>query len=756
MIKRIIIFLLFFNSLFYFSQILHPPLIPFPVEVKYGLGELKINKNTKIITGKTYLSEARYLKRIIEQSFSLNIPILLEKKKTDNVTTYISLEHQKGFKNPEEYALSIRNNIISISSAKAKGIMHGIQTLRQLMNLSATNSAKKNEWILSEMSVFDYPKFHHRGLLLDCSRHFFSVKTIKTYLDLLALYKMNVLHWHLTEDQGWRIQIDKYPELCNTGAWRKEKNGDIYGGFYTKKEIKDIVAYASERHITIIPEIELPGHSQAAIASYPYLSCTSKKIDVANDWGVFKEIYCAGNDSVFTFLENVLSEIMELFPSKYIHIGGDEAPKTRWKDCLKCQKRIKENKLKDEHELQSYFIKRIELFLNKNGRKLIGWDEILEGGLSQNATVQSWRGMNGGIKAANQSHPVIMSPTSHAYFDYELNSIDLKKVYEFNPIPKELKEDKQRFILGGECNMWTEHVHNKKELDSKIFPRILAMSEVLWSAPIKRDYKMFYNRVQKHYPLLENLNVNYGAETVPSKIQSSFYNGGLWINAQKGDAALNLKYKWVYKDGSTSIEKEVKESIKVERSGNFEVQAYKRERPYGKINKQEFVKHKGLQKKIEYLSAKPHKLYSSRGNSSLLDGRRGGLNFRDGNWQGFSKEDFSVIIDLGKKTSINKIEAGFYQYSNSWIFLPKKVRFLTSLDGEKFEELGKEEEGFKKLQRKRGKFIFSPSNVIMSSFGARHQARYVKVEAENIGIVPNWHEAAGSPAWLFIDEIIIE
>ena len=752
-------FLIYFISIsFVFSQGSKLDVIPKPLMIKQGNQNIEIPSEVKIITDEKLLNEASYLKEFLDKKMATKIPIVFAKENVKPQGFEIKMFYSIQKSSVEEYNLSTSITSIDISSPSKIGAMHAIQTLKQLVALSSKNKLinkqiNSSNLRIPKVSIEDYPVFSHRGLLLDCSRHFFSVKTIKKYIDLLSFYKMNVLHWHLTEDQGWRIQIDKYPELTKKGAWRKDPKGNIYGGFYSKKEIKDIVSYATQRHITIIPEIELPGHSQAAIASYPWLSCTGKKIEVANDWGVFKEIYCAGKDSVFLFLENVLSEVMELFPSKYIHIGGDEAPKVRWENCSKCQKRIKDNQLKDAHELQSYFIKRVEAFLNKNGRKLIGWDEILEGGLSENATVQSWRGMKGGVEAANQNHSVIMSPTSHAYFDYGLESIDLKKVYDFNPIPKEVSKEKQTFIVGAECNMWTEHVPNDSILDQKVFPRLLAMSEALWSSPQKKEYADFYSRIQKHYPLLDEKGVNYGAETVASRIQSSFYSGHLWANAQKGDTSLTLKYKWVYKDGSTSKEKKLKESIKVEKSGSFEVQAYKRNKLYGKVKKQEFVKHKGLQKKIEYLSAKPHKSYSSRGNSSLLDGRKGSLNFRDGNWQGFSKEDFSAIIDLGKKTSISKIEAAFYQYTNSWIFLPQKVRFLTSLDGEKFEELG-ENDTFKKLQKKRGKFIFNSSSIITSFEG--YQARYIKIEAENIGVVPDWHEAAGSPAWMFIDEIIIK
>ena len=355
-------------------------------------------------------------------------------------------------KHSEYYNLDINKNFILIKGSDREGLIHGVYSLIQhIPRSSGVNDSK-----LASISISDYPKFKWRGLLLDCCRHFMSIDFVKRYIDLLAYHKMNVLHWHLTEDQGWRIEIDKYPKLTDVGAWRKEKDGTIYGGFYTKEQIKNVVDYAYKRGVNIVPEIELPGHSVAALAAYPEYSCTGGPFEVEKDWGVFKDIYCAGNDSTFVFLENVLDEIIELFPSKYIHIGGDEAPKYRWENCIKCKKRIQDENIQDTHELQSYFIQRIENYISGKGKKLIGWDEILEGGLANDATVQSWRGFEGALEAVKTGHDAIVSPTSHAYFDYDLDAIDLKKVYNFDPIPAGVPSDKEKHIIGGECNMWTE------------------------------------------------------------------------------------------------------------------------------------------------------------------------------------------------------------------------------------------------------------------------------------------------------------
>ncbi|MGB1033152.1 MAG: beta-N-acetylhexosaminidase, partial [Flavobacteriales bacterium] len=363
------------------------------------------------------------------------------------ISNVIALELIEGAESELDWhSIAVDDQSILIKAHTKSGIAKGIQTLRQLMPAESFSDHRK-EWNIKSVQIEDFADFEHRGMLLDCCRHYFEKDVVFKYIDLLALYKMNVLHWHLTEDQGWRVEIDSYPMLNTIASSRTELDGSVYSGIYSKEDMKAVVAYAKERGITVIPEIELPGHSQAAIAAYPHLSCTGEQVPVANDWGVFKEIYCAGNDSTFVFLEAVLDEVMEIFPSTYIHIGGDEAPKTRWEQCEKCQKRIKEEHLHSEHELQSYFINRIEKYLNKNNRQLIGWDEILEGGLSPGATVQSWRGFDGGMAAARSKHNVIMSPTSHCYFDYDLKSTDMKEVFYFQPIPDDLEPEFHQYIL---------------------------------------------------------------------------------------------------------------------------------------------------------------------------------------------------------------------------------------------------------------------------------------------------------------------
>lgn len=415
------------------------------------------------------------------------------------------LVQDKNIQSDEAYRLKISSSAIEISAKSEKGIFYGLQTLLQIVQ---QNNGVKSVALLE---IEDSPRFIYRGALLDVGRHLFPVSFIKTYIDLLAQYKFNTFHWHLTEDQGWRIEIKKYPKLTSVGSNRsqtlinhlREKtpiyDSTPYGGFYTQEEVKDIVAYATSKYINVIPEIELPGHSLAALSAYPEFGCGHNPgpYKVAEKWGVFEDVYCAGKEETFKFLENIFDEVLSLFPSKYIHIGGDESPKAKWKTCDFCQKRIKNNKLKDEHELQSYFIQRIEKYLNKKGRRIIGWDEILEGGLAPNATVMSWRGIKGGIAASQQKHDVIMVPSSHLYLDHkESNSIEepltigfgvdriipLEKVYSFDPIPAELTEEEKKHIIGLQANLWSEYIRTSEKALYMLLPRMLAVSEIAWTS----------------------------------------------------------------------------------------------------------------------------------------------------------------------------------------------------------------------------------------------------------------------------------
>jgi hexosaminidase len=422
----------------------------------------------------------------------------------------------------EGYELVITPGSLVLRAPEAHGLFLGVQTVRQLLpprmeRAEEHGDTDKTTWQIPCVRVTDKPRYRWRGMLLDCGRHFMSKEFVKRYIDLLAYHKMNVLHWHLTEDQGWRIETKKYPKLTEIGAWRGQGD-ECYGGFYSQEDVKEVVAYGQSRYVTIVPEIEMPGHSVAALAAYPELSCTGGPFKVSTRWGVHDDVYCAGSEKTFEFLEDVLSEVLELFPSQFIHIGGDECPKSRWKECKKCQARIKAEGLDDERELQSYFIRRIARFLGGRGRRLIGWDEILEGGLAPNATVQSWRGMSGAVSAAKAGHDVISSPTSHCYLDYAqarlpgeptwMGFISLETVYSFEPTPGQLTPGQARHILGAEGNMWTEHAPQNR-VDHQVFPRLCALAEVTWSPAKLRDWDGFTERMKTHYRRLDALGVTY-------------------------------------------------------------------------------------------------------------------------------------------------------------------------------------------------------------------------------------------------------
>lgn len=509
-------------------------LIPQPYSLREGSQAFTLNGETRIlISGDDIAGSAKILQEYIQELAELKLDIILqeEAKSLQNVILLSTISREKRL-GTEGYRMQVDRDKVLITSNDVDGIFYGVQTVFQLFEIQNLEDSS-TDLVIPAIRIWDEPRFSYRGMHLDVARHFFDVDFVKRYLDLMAYYKFNTFHWHLTEDQGWRIEIKKYPKLTELGAWRTEKDGSRYGGFYTQDEIKEVVAYAKELHITIIPEIEMPGHSRAALAAYPELSCTGKKQEIPNNWGVFKDIYCAGNDKTFEFIEDVLDEIIDLFPGSYIHIGGDEAPKDRWEECDKCQARMKKEGLENEHELQSYFIKRIDAYLTSKGKKLMGWDEILEGGLAKNATVMSWRGMSGGIAAARQGNQVVMTPGTHCYFDhyqadraFEPKAIggytSLKKVYEFEPVPEDLFTEQKSLIIGAQGNVWTEYMHTTDYVEYMILPRMLALSEVLWGKEDSKNWSAFQERLQDHFSLFEKKGYRYSKGTYRLQFETSY------------------------------------------------------------------------------------------------------------------------------------------------------------------------------------------------------------------------------------------
>ncbi len=504
--------------------------IPAPVSITELKGDFIFTGKTRIILSviddETKLA-ADFLAGLVRNPTGIDLQVIEGKKASKNSIFMVldtAVSHEEG------YLLTVTPKNIIVRAKTASGLFYGVQTLRQLMPAEVESPAQVEGLVISVPAciIEDEPRFGYRGMHLDVGRHMFPIGYIKRYIDMIALHKMNKFHWHLTEDQGWRIEIKKYPGLTEAGAFRKETlighggqrpftfDGKQYGGFYTQDEVKEIVAYAASKFITVIPEIEMPGHALAALASYPELGCTGGPYEVQTRWGVFDDVFCAGKEGTFKFLEDVLSEVIELFPSEYVHIGGDECPKTKWEKCPLCQKRMKDEGLSDEHELQSYFIQRIEKYLLSKGRKIIGWDEILEGGLAPEATVMSWRGTTGGIAAAKQKHDVIMTPYTYVYLDYYQSEpegeplaiggyLPLEKVYSFNPMPEELTQEEQKYILGVQGNLWSEYLSTPGQMEYMVYPRMFAIAETGWTPERLKDFDDLLARLEvlkKRYDII--------------------------------------------------------------------------------------------------------------------------------------------------------------------------------------------------------------------------------------------------------------
>ncbi len=650
---------------------------------------------------------------------------------------------------------------------KEEGIFYGIQTFMQMTF---------NNLNLQSCMITDYPRFQWRGMHLDVSRHFFGVDFIKKYIDLLSMYKMNVFHWHLTDDQGWRIEIKKYPKLTGIGAWRNgsmighynEQKFDTirYGGFYTQKEIKEVVEYAKQKHITIVPEIEMPGHALAALSAYPQYSCTGGPFEVGKAWGVYDDVFCAGNDSTFIFLQNILDEVVQLFPGEYIHIGGDECPKTRWENCERCQRKTKNEKLNNAHELQSYFIQKIEKYLNSKGKKIIGWDEILEGGIAPNAAVMSWRGTEGGIAAAKEKHFVVMTPGSHCYFDhYQGNprfeplaiggNTTLEKVYSYEPIPiaigtEGLTEEESKYILGAQGNVWTEYMYNEKQVEYMVLPRILALSEVLWIVKNKNDYSYFKKRVQSNLSVLSKLDYNFKFLDTQNDFKIKRSEKEIVVQANFDTTLSKASYRLI-----EIINLKVKTNlipynysgIKITNSCQlwWNVESFDTINKYKESTRLPIFISKSTSKKITF-STPPSKYYNTDVEFTLVNGIKGFYPKINSEWLAWQGEDVEMIIDLGEKQKISKVEIGTLLERQSWIYPPTAMIVEVSNDGNKFTHL---------QTMKYSDIIFNPTFSRSVEFKSR-KTRFVKIILKKPGIIPEGNPGAGESGWMFFDEIMID
>lgn len=751
----------FFLSIFFFLSFLgysqeNLPLIPIPKQIELKNEYFELDKNTVIFSSDINSFEALFLKENIKFKTGLDLQITSSYPKGKSIQMSVQIPDSTDF-DKEKYELSISKNDVQLSSFSNQGLFYGIQTFLQSITVQKLDKVK-----IQGVSISDSPNYKWRGMHLDVCRHFFSIDFIKKYIDYIAMYKMNTFHWHLTDDQGWRIEIKKYPKLTEIGAWRdgsmighyNEQRFDSlrYGGFYTQEEIKEVVKYAQQRHVTIVPEIEMPGHALAALASYPEFSCTGGPFEVAKIWGVLDDVFCP-KDETFTFLENILSEVIDLFPSKYIHIGGDESPKVRWKSCLHCQSLIIKEELKDEHELQSYFIQRIEKFVNSKGRKIIGWDEILEGGLAPNAAVMSWRGTEGGIAAAKQKHFVVMTPGSHCYFDHYQGDqknepiafggyTPVEKVYSFNPTPNELSKEEATYILGAQANVWTEYIETPEHVEYMIMPRMAALSEVLWGTANASDYKKFENRLINHFDFYEKSGINYSKAIYEVTTDvSSGKNGVEFI--LKAVNASGIRFTT---DGSepTKSSMSYTNPIAVSKSCTIKAAYFENEKQKSNTIEQTFNINKSSGKKIT-LEHQPHENYGIGGSFTLVDGMRGNPSKFGRDWLGFSGKDVVATIDLEKIETISKIKLNVLKSAGSWIYFPKEIEFLSSTDDKKF--ISMKQFSSTEIENLNGNIEGIFKNT---------KAKYIKVIAKNLGIIPDGNPGSGSNAWLFIDEISVE
>ena len=646
------------------------------------------------------------------------------------------------------YLLEIDGSGVLIKAHNPNGMISGVQSLLQLTLLN-------NSQHLPFARIEDSPRFPYRGLHLDVSRNFMPFTFLKKYIDLMAMYKFNHFHWHLTDGAGWRLEIKKYPELTQKAAWRTHStwkdwwnNGRQYvdqgspnasGGYYTQEQARELVAYAAKRGIQIIPEIEMPGHSEEVLAVYPELSCTGKPYTQGE--------LCLGNEGTYTFLKNVLDEVMAIFPSTYIHIGGDEADKSHWKNCPKCQALMQKEGLKSEEELQSYAVRQMDKYLQSKGRKLIGWDEILQGGLSEGATVMSWRGEKGGIEAANAGHDVIMTPGGYLYFDtYQTDPrtqpealggfVPLEKVYSYDPIPEDIAEDKRKHILGAQANVWTEYMNTYQHVEYMAFPRALAVSEVVWTSPENKSWKDFKKRLQSHYPVLQKLEVNYyrPSYNVISTVAYDSLQAKNTVTFASEQFVPNIKYTI---DGSDPNASSTTYNLPIELAKTATVKAasFLDSTRVSPIETVELDMHKAIGKEVIY--NRPWEGYPAQGKSTLTNGTKGGLSYQDGQWQGFIN-NFDVTVDFERREEIASVALRFMQVPGPGVYFPGEFKVQVSDNGKTYRDLGTviNQVGTTDPALKFQVFTVKPNKPVM--------ARYIRIKATN-----------PMKGYLFADEIVI-
>lgn len=671
--------------------------------------------------------------------------------------------------NAEAYKLIVNDKRVCISGASEAGVFYGIQTLRK--SLPVAQDINVN---LSAVEIYDKPRFAYRGAMLDVARHFYTVDEVKTFIDMLALHNINRFHWHLTDDQGWRIEIKKYSKLMSVASERKETvvgrwysgiyDGKPYGGYYTQDELRDVIDYAAKRHITIIPEVDLPGHMQAALTAYPELGCTGGPYEVRTIWGVSQDVLCVGNDFTLQFVKDVLSEVADIFPSEYIHIGGDECPKVRWEKCPKCQERIKSLGLKSdakhtkEQRLQSYMIQEAAKYLKEKGKRIIGWTEILEGGLVPDATLMSWIGESGGIEAAHQHHDVIMTPNTYLYFDYYQSKkvedeplaiggyLPIEKTYNYEPMPKELTKEEQQYIKGVQANLWTEYIPVFSQVQYMVLPRLGAAAEVQWTDPSKKDYKDFLRRVPHLVAVYDCYGWNCATHVYDVNVDMKADTVNHVLNVQLSTMADDPIYYTL--DGQDPTEKSLKytKPFTIDQSVVLKTMAVHPDRT-SKISVDTIRFNKATLKPVVLLQPNESR-FSPDGPVVLVDGRNGNHSFDTGAWLAVAGNDLEAVINMQAETILSSASVHVYVRKDAWLFDARGFSVSVSSDNKNYKEVASQE--YKQMQE-------SDSDGIIEhelSFDPC-KATYVKIKVISEKSMPDWHWDAGKAPFLLVDEIIL-
>jgi len=671
--------------------------------------------------------------------------------------------------NAEAYKLIVNDKRVCISGASEAGVFYGIQTLRK--SLPVAQDINVN---LSAVEIYDKPRFAYRGAMLDVARHFYTVDEVKTFIDMLALHNINRFHWHLTDDQGWRIEIKKYPKLMSVASERKETvvgrwysgiyDGKPYGGYYTQDELRDVIDYAAKRHITIIPEVDLPGHMQAALTAYPELGCTGGPYEVRTIWGVSQDVLCVGNDFTLQFVKDVLSEVADIFPSEYIHIGGDECPKVRWEKCPKCQERIKSLGLKSdakhtkEQRLQSYMIQEAAKYLKEKGKRIIGWTEILEGGLVPDATLMSWIGESGGIEAAHQHHDVIMTPNTYLYFDYYQSKkvedeplaiggyLPIEKTYNYEPMPKELTKEEQQYIKGVQANLWTEYIPVFSQVQYMVLPRLGAAAEVQWTDPSKKDYKDFLRRVPHLVAVYDCYGWNYATHVYDVNVDMKADTVNHVLNVQLSTMADDPIYYTL--DGQDPTEKSLKytKPFTIDQSVVLKTMAVHPDRT-SKISVDTIRFNKATLKPVVLLQPNESR-FSPDGPVVLVDGRNGNHSFDTGAWLTVAGNDLEAVINMQAETILSSASVHVYVRKDAWLFDARGFSVSVSSDNKNYKEVASQE--YKQMQESDSDGIIEHELLFDPC-----KATYVKIKVISEKSMPDWHWDAGKAPFLLVDEIIL-